>query len=249
MHQHKQKFTQLQLDGDRMTRARILADYVSSGDELALKAPLASPAFTGSPSITLGSDATGDVYYRAADGALTRLATGADGTVLTSTGVGAVPAFEAVAGGANTPSFLVHTYDMSEYFTVSTFNLVNFTTVAFDTGSYWDSSSDNWKFLPTDGVSKKYYIYSMLKFQDGGGFRVEGLIYKNGTAVARSRTDEWTKYSTFWQATTVTLNGSTDYVQMYCWYGATAGGSTPGDNKYLTNDPLSTYFGGYALIN
>ena len=32
-----------------MSRARILADYVSSGDELALKAPLASPAFTGTP--------------------------------------------------------------------------------------------------------------------------------------------------------------------------------------------------------
>jgi len=32
-----------------MTRARILADYVSSGDELALKAPLSSPAFTGTP--------------------------------------------------------------------------------------------------------------------------------------------------------------------------------------------------------
>ena len=63
---------------------------------VALKAPLASPAFTGSPSITLGSDATGDVYYRAAGGALTRLATGADGTVLTSTGAAAVPAFEAL---------------------------------------------------------------------------------------------------------------------------------------------------------
>ena len=32
-----------------MSKARILADYVSSGDELALKAPLASPAFTGTP--------------------------------------------------------------------------------------------------------------------------------------------------------------------------------------------------------
>jgi hypothetical protein len=39
-----------------MTRARILADYVSSGDELALKAPLASPAFTGTPTgIVTGS--------------------------------------------------------------------------------------------------------------------------------------------------------------------------------------------------
>ena len=35
-----------------MTRARILADYVSSGDELALKAPLASPTFTGTTTIS-----------------------------------------------------------------------------------------------------------------------------------------------------------------------------------------------------
>jgi len=47
------------------------------------------------PTMTQGSDAIGDVYYRASDGKLTRLATGADGTVLTSTGAGAVPAFEA----------------------------------------------------------------------------------------------------------------------------------------------------------
>ena len=115
-----------------MTRARILADYVSSGDELALKAPLASPAFTGSPSITLGSDATGDVYYRAAGGALTRLATGADGTVLTSTGAAAVPAFEAVpvsdivstATGGTTiyteGDYKVHVYKTSSTFATGT---------------------------------------------------------------------------------------------------------------------------------
>ena len=34
-----------------MTRARILADYVSSGDELALKAPIAGPTFTGTVAI------------------------------------------------------------------------------------------------------------------------------------------------------------------------------------------------------
>ena len=38
------------------TRARILADYVSSGDELALKAPLASPAFTGTPTGITAAD-------------------------------------------------------------------------------------------------------------------------------------------------------------------------------------------------
>ena len=45
----------------------------------------------------MGSDATGDMYYRAAStGYLTRLASGADGYVLTGTGVGAVPAWEAL---------------------------------------------------------------------------------------------------------------------------------------------------------
>lgn len=68
-----------------------------NADGARLDAPLASPALTGTPSVTLGSDATGDVYYRASGGGLTRLATGADGTVLTSTGAGSPPAFETIS--------------------------------------------------------------------------------------------------------------------------------------------------------
>jgi hypothetical protein len=109
-----------------LTRAR------ENADGARLDAPLASPTFTGSPSITLGSDATGDVYYRAAGGALTRLATGADGTVLTSTGAGAVPAFEAVpvsdivstATGGTTiyteGDYKVHVYKTSSTFATGT---------------------------------------------------------------------------------------------------------------------------------
>ena len=51
-----------------MSRARILADYVSSGDELADKAPLASPTFTGSftftPTSSIPASPTeGMMYY------------------------------------------------------------------------------------------------------------------------------------------------------------------------------------------
>jgi len=35
-----------------MTRARTLADYVNAGDELALKAPLANPTFTGTTTVS-----------------------------------------------------------------------------------------------------------------------------------------------------------------------------------------------------
>ena len=47
------------------------------------------------PTITQGSDATGDTYYRAANGKMTRLAASTDGYPLTATGAGSVPAWEA----------------------------------------------------------------------------------------------------------------------------------------------------------
>jgi hypothetical protein len=58
-----------------MTRARILADYVSSGDELALKAPLISPALVtpnlGTPSAGVMTNMTGAVTASLVDDAVT----------------------------------------------------------------------------------------------------------------------------------------------------------------------------------
>jgi hypothetical protein len=58
-----------------------------------------SGVIDGSATMTLGSDATGDIYYRDASGFLERLASGADGTVLTGTGAGVIPAWESPAVG------------------------------------------------------------------------------------------------------------------------------------------------------
>ena len=58
-----------------------------------------SGVIDGSATMTLGSDATGDIYYRDASGFLERLASGADGTVLTGTGAGAIPAWESPTVG------------------------------------------------------------------------------------------------------------------------------------------------------
>ena len=72
-----------------MTRARILADYVSSGDELALKAPLASPALVtpnlGTPSAGVMTNMTGAVTASLVDDAVTldKMAHGADGSLIT----------------------------------------------------------------------------------------------------------------------------------------------------------------------
>ena len=52
--------------------------------------------------IAVGSDATGDIYYRDASGFLERLAASTNGHVLTSTGAGAVPAWEAIPSSGPT---------------------------------------------------------------------------------------------------------------------------------------------------
>ena len=55
-----------------------------------------SGVIDGSATMTLGSDATGDVYYRDASGFLERLGASTDGYVLTTGGAGTVPAWEAL---------------------------------------------------------------------------------------------------------------------------------------------------------
>lgn len=52
------------------------------------------------PVINVGSDATGDMYYRSAGGVFTRIAAGAENTVLTM-GASSVPAWAAASGGGN----------------------------------------------------------------------------------------------------------------------------------------------------
>jgi hypothetical protein len=58
-----------------------------------------SGVIDGSATMTVGSDATGDVYYRDASGHLERLGASTDGYVLTTGGAGTVPAWEAVPAG------------------------------------------------------------------------------------------------------------------------------------------------------
>jgi hypothetical protein len=62
---------------------------------------LSTGAVIGGVTMTLGSDASGDVYYRNSSGVLTRVAAGAQNTIFTM-GASSVPSWQAASGGGTT---------------------------------------------------------------------------------------------------------------------------------------------------
>ena len=74
---------------------------------------LSTGAVLAGVTVTVGSDAEGDIYYRNASGVLTRLAAGTDGHVLTATGAGSAPAWEASSGGGGGTATAVTVADES----------------------------------------------------------------------------------------------------------------------------------------
>lgn len=69
--------------------------------------------------MTLGSDASGDMYYRNSSGVLTRIAAGAQNTVLTM-GASSVPSWAAASGGFTPQLQYVTRFDVSASYTTGT---------------------------------------------------------------------------------------------------------------------------------
>ncbi|MGH7246076.1 MAG: beta strand repeat-containing protein, partial [Candidatus Levyibacteriota bacterium] len=85
---------------------------------------------TGTVTLTLGSDATGDLFYRSSGGGLTRLADIATGSCLTSGGVATAPAWGSCAAGGGIGTIQeggsnVVTSASTLNFTANDFNITN----------------------------------------------------------------------------------------------------------------------------
>ena len=109
---------------------------------------------------------------------------GTDGQVFTSSGAGVSQAFEAAAGGANTPSFCAYRdYGDGGYQSISntTWTKCAFNAEYWDTASEFDSST-NYRW--TAGTAGKYVIGTNIvidNLADAASLIVS--IYKNGSAV------------------------------------------------------------------
>jgi len=117
---------------------------------------------------------------------------------------------------------------------------VTFTTERYNTGNGYDSSTS--KFTPN--VAGKYFIYAQLNMDINTGVGQIGVkLYVNGTNTDLSRQAHYygNNQQSYKLETTVELNGSTDYVEIYVYQDS-------GSTRTLASGGAQTFFGGYKLI-
>lgn len=150
-------------------------------------------------------------------------------------------------GGANTPSFEASLTGNSQDINDATYTKVNCNTEVYDTDSAYNNST--YKFQPQ--TAGKYYVYGQVFIDStAGNFRlILASIYKNGNVVARSGINFHSNDSndaeggSSFVGTTVDMNGSSDYLELYA-YGDSIGGGTVG----VEHDQGRTLFGAFRII-
>ena len=148
-------------------------------------------------------------------------------------------------GGTMTPAFasaLSGTQSVSS----GSSTKVTFNTEIYDTNNCYDNSS-NYRFTPN--VAGKYFVYATVTVWAGADSAYQyGICYikKNGsTDIAVSNMDVRNANNARWFAcpahTTVDMNGSSDYLEVYGLAGSSSSPVFYGDNHFST-------FGAYKII-
>ena len=154
-------------------------------------------------------DAKGDLVVGTGADTFDKLTVGANNTVLTADSSTSTGLKWAVAGGGSLPTFSA--YDTaSQSLSANTATKITYTIENWDEGSCYASST----FTPT--TAGYYQVSAMFDIQPTSSSNIWIKIYKNGSAWASL--DE--RYSVTGEhvpsgSTTVYLNGTTDYIEIY----------------------------------
>ena len=134
---------------------------------------------------------------------------------------------------ANTGSFQAYR-DSSQSVSADTWTKIQLNAEEYDTDNYFDATT-NYRYTPQ--VAGKYFIYGQTRSSVALTAHYSA-IYKNGSKIHQAHQDgsvgsEVPIYST------VDMNGSTDYVELYAYY---QGGSNSNHGQAMV------YFGGFKII-
>ena len=162
------------------------------------------------------------------------------GTITTSSGSGTITLGQsnetvALGSGATATGFGETNTPYFQAYRAGSWTKIQINTEVVDSANAYDNSS-NYRFTPQ--TAGKYYIYGQMTTSSSTNMaRVMSAIYLNGSAVSQTNTynDDSSSAHT---ATIVTLNGSSDYVELYGFL--TSGGNTDLQNR-------GTFFGGFLI--
>jgi len=115
-------------------------------------------------------------------------------------------------GGTNTPAFRA-TLGSSQSIPNNSQTKVQFNTEDYDTNSCYDNAT-NYRFTPTS--SGKYFVGMNIRFNTGSVSITSNFVFKNGSQYWSGEYSNISNNNWF-NGTTVTLNGSSDYIEAYCY--------------------------------
>ena len=163
---------------------------------------------SGSSTLTVGDSNTSTISIPK------NITLGASGTTIT------VPAGATITnngtqsgfGGTNTPAFRA-TLGSSQSIPNNSQTKVQFNTEDYDTNSCYDNAT-NYRFTPTS--SGKYFVGMNIRFNTGSVSITSNFVFKNGSQYWSGEYSNISNNNWF-NGTTVTLNGSSDYIEAYCY--------------------------------
>ena len=209
-------------------RTTALASVLAEGMVTYLKDTDVVEIYTGAAWVSLDDPnaiqnsivtAKGDIIGATASSTPSRLAVGANNTVLTADSTTATGLKWAAAGGTTLPTFRA-TRITSDYTVPSanTFTKVPFNGEDWDTGGCYDSTT-NFRFTPT--TAGYYQINSNCSMVIDSLSRIIWTVYKNGSAYARifDGTPPATSFNIV-GSVQMYFNGTTDYAEMFIWSAA-----------------------------
>ena len=139
-------------------------------------------------------------------------------------------------GGVNTPAFEAYRSD-NQGISDGAWTKVQFDVEEFDTNSMYDNST-NYRFTPT--TAGKYLCYYVVRGGNDGGSTLNNVsvkFYKNGSNYQTGTSTTTNFYNNpganATQASTqiVNFNGSSDYLEVFCYIDTTTGSPDVGQNS------------------
>ena len=144
---------------------------------------------------------------------------------------------------ANTPYFEAKMAS-NQTPTDATWTKLNYDTEIYDSASAYDTS--NYRYTPQTAGKYFCYLHVVFDTQAVDKFhRAYASIYKNGSGYKQSYFDAYDNYYLYGVtgtiSTVIDFNGSSDYIEPYCFFDITSG-----NGRINNND--NSIFGAYKLI-